>query len=66
MAPFRKKGWTYFEKFQDLIPDASARGSHAFSAMHAAPPNALDQSIDVDGLEILGASEANPLLVYIW
>ena len=48
IAPFRTKGWTYFEKFQDLIPNASARGSHTFSAMRMAPPNALDQSIDVD------------------
>ncbi|KIM72681.1 hypothetical protein PILCRDRAFT_15911 [Piloderma croceum F 1598] len=63
MAPFRTKGWTYFEKFQDLIPNASARGSHTFSAMHMAPPNALDRSIDMDGLEILGVSEANPPLV---
>jgi hypothetical protein len=51
MAPFRTKGWLYFGKFQDIIPNASARGSQAFSAMHTAPPNALDQTIDLDGLD---------------
>ena len=63
MAPFHKKGWVYYEKLQDIMPNASARGNHAFSAMHVAPPNALDQSIDVDEPEILGVSEVNHPLV---
>jgi hypothetical protein len=63
MAPFRKKGWVYYKKLQDIMPNASARGNHAFSAMHVAPPNALDQSVDVDEPEILGVSEVNHPLV---
>lgn len=35
MAPFRNKGWPHFDKFNDIIPNASARGSYAFSPMNA-------------------------------
>jgi tellurite resistance protein len=51
IVPFRNKGWSYMEKIQDIIPNASARGRQAFSAMHTAPPNAMDQTIDLDGLD---------------
>src|SRR6202040_104737 len=57
IIPFRTKGWPYFEKIQDIIPNASARGRQAFSAMHTAPPNAMDQTVDLDGLE--GPSDAD-------
>lgn len=58
MAPFHTKGWPYYEKFQEIIPNASVRGSNTFSAMHTAPPNALDQTIDLDGLDSpLGPSD---------
>ncbi|KAF8811320.1 hypothetical protein BYT27DRAFT_7090095, partial [Phlegmacium glaucopus] len=30
ISPFRNKGWPYFENFQDIIPNASARGANAF------------------------------------
>ena len=63
MASFCTKGWTYFEKFQDIMLNASVRGSHTLSAMHVVPPNALNQNIDVDGLEMMGVSEATPPLV---
>lgn len=42
MAPFRNKGWPYFDKMQDIMPNTSARGSNAFSAEHTAPPLPLD------------------------
>ena len=32
MKPFRNSGWLYYDKFQTILPNASARGSHAFSA----------------------------------
>jgi hypothetical protein len=51
MAPFHNKGWSYFDKFLDIIPNASARGGHAFSAMRAAPPIPIDQAFDLDGLD---------------
>lgn len=51
MAPFHNKGWPYFDKFLDIIPNASARGGHAFSAIHAAPPIPIDLTFDLDGLD---------------
>jgi hypothetical protein len=51
MIPFRTKGWLYFDKSLDIIPNASARGGHAFSAMHAAPPIPVDHTFDLDGLD---------------
>jgi hypothetical protein len=60
MIPFRNKGWPYFGKIQDIIPNASARGHQAFSAMHTAPPNAMDQTIDLDGLDLpLGPTDVD-------
>ena len=41
MAQFRNKGWVYFDQFEEIIPNAKARGSHAFSLMNAAPPSQL-------------------------
>ena len=38
MAPFRNKGWKYFDQFQEIMPGTTARGSHAFSAATCAPP----------------------------
>ncbi|KIM76953.1 hypothetical protein PILCRDRAFT_12475 [Piloderma croceum F 1598] len=51
MAAFRTKGWLYFDKFQDIIPNASARGGNAFSAMHTAPPIPLNDTLDLDVLD---------------
>jgi hypothetical protein len=51
MIPFHNKSWPYLEKIHDIILNASARGHHAFSAMHMAPPIAMDQTIDWDGLD---------------
>ena len=47
MIPFRNKGWPYFEKMVEIMPDASARGGHAFSAMRTAAPSAFDQTVDL-------------------
>jgi hypothetical protein len=44
MSPFRNSGWQYYEKFQDISPNASARGSNAFSAMRTAPPIPLNDT----------------------
>ena len=38
MSPFHNKGWPYFDKFLDIIPNASARGGNSFSAIRTAPP----------------------------
>ncbi|KAF8808031.1 hypothetical protein BYT27DRAFT_7338626 [Phlegmacium glaucopus] len=46
-SPFRNKGWRYFENFQDIIPNASARGANAFSAMQTAPPAPLNETLDL-------------------
>jgi len=51
MSPFRNAGWTYFEKMQDIMPNASARGGYAFSAMQTAPPPPFDQTVDLEGLD---------------
>jgi hypothetical protein len=42
MTPFRNSGWRYFDKFNEIMPTASARGSYAFSPMKAAAPGQLD------------------------
>ncbi|KAF8803198.1 hypothetical protein BYT27DRAFT_7171949 [Phlegmacium glaucopus] len=47
ISPFRNKGWPYFENFQDIIPNASARGANAFSAMQTAPPAPLNETLDL-------------------
>jgi len=45
MAPFRNKGWQYFEKLDEIVPNMSARGSHAFSVMNTTPPGALEDDM---------------------
>jgi hypothetical protein len=34
MKLFRTTSWEHFNKFQAIIPDGSARGGHAFSALN--------------------------------
>lgn len=46
MAPFLNKGWPYLEKFEDIMPNASARGGNAFSAMRTGPPVPLNDTLD--------------------
>jgi hypothetical protein len=46
MAPYRNKGWSHYEKFQDIMPNATARGRNSFSAMHMAPPIPLNDTLD--------------------
>src|ERR1700728_1614626 len=51
MAPFRNKGWQYFETLAKIMPNASVRGSHAFSTMNTAPPGASeDDDDDAEGV----------------
>ena len=45
IAPFSNKGWPHFNKFQEIMPDAKARGGRAFSAATCAP---LDLEAEVD------------------
>jgi hypothetical protein len=42
MAPFRNKGWPYFDKFNEIIPNATARGTHTFSPTNTAAPGPLE------------------------
>lgn len=51
MTPFRTKGWPYFDKFYDIMPNTTARGSHSFSAMHTMPPLSLNETTDLDILD---------------
>jgi hypothetical protein len=39
MTPFSGKGWAHFEKMQEIMPDAMARGGRAFSVVTSAPPD---------------------------
>jgi hypothetical protein len=41
MAPFRNSGWPFYEKFLDIIPNATARGGNAFSPANTAAPGVL-------------------------
>jgi hypothetical protein len=36
MAPFRNTGWPYFDKINEIIPNASVRGAHTFSPTNTA------------------------------
>ena len=46
MAQYRNKGWPYLDKFIDMFPNATARGANAFSAMKAAPPIPLNDTLN--------------------
>ena len=46
VGPFCNKGWLYYEQFQDIIPNASARGSYAFSPVNTDPPGQPDEAED--------------------
>lgn len=58
MAPFRTKGWPYFDKMYDIMPNTTARGGYAFSAMHAMPPPSLNETADSEILNE-SATEGN-------
>lgn len=51
MAPFRNKGWKYFKKINEIIPNANARGSYAFSPMNASATTGTDPEQLGDELE---------------
>jgi hypothetical protein len=57
MIPFRTKGFPYFDKLQDIMPNASARGGNVFSAIHTAPPAPLNQTLDLDSILDEGAED---------
>ena len=46
MAQYRNKGWPYLDKFIDMFPNATARGANTFSAMKAAPPITLNDTLN--------------------
>ena len=46
MKPFRNSGWPYYDKVQAILPNASARGSHAFSALGSIHDTMADEGID--------------------
>jgi hypothetical protein len=50
MTAFRNKGWQYFEKLNEIMPNLNARGSHTFSAMNTAPPGAPKDDDDAEGV----------------
>jgi hypothetical protein len=54
MATFHNKGWQYFEKLNEIMPNLSVRGSHAFSAMNTAPPGVPED----DDAEVVAAGAA--------
>ena len=58
MAPFCNKGWQYFEMLAEIMPNASVRGSHAFSAMNTTPPGAPEGNDDAEGVEARAASSS--------
>ena len=46
MAPFRNKGWVYFNMISEIIPNASARGSYAFSPMNTTLPGPATDDLE--------------------
>ena len=51
MTQFWNKGWEYFKQVEEMMPNMSARGSHMFSLMNAAPPSELikaDKGVEGD------------------
>jgi hypothetical protein len=52
MAPFRNKGWVHFEKMSEIFPNATPRGSYAFSPMmNATTPSQLRVTDDETGVQ---------------
>jgi hypothetical protein len=51
MVPFRTKGFHYFDKMYDIMPNTTARGGHAFSAMRTMPPPSLNETAELDILD---------------
>src|SRR5882757_5044295 len=49
MAPFHNKGWPYFDKMLEIMPNTTARGGNAFSAMLMAPPLPFTPTADLEG-----------------
>jgi hypothetical protein len=49
--PLLDKGLAVFDKFQDILLNAFAKGSNAFSAFHMAPHTPLNQTLDLDVLD---------------
>jgi hypothetical protein len=48
MRPFRNEGWKYFEKLDEIMPNTSARGTYAFSAMNTGATSAPDEPEEED------------------
>ena len=50
MNGLKKSGWKYWDYFQAINPGASAKGQHAFSALHAVPDDDLGMPSDDKGV----------------
>lgn len=63
MKPFRNSGWLYYDKFQTILPNASARGSHAFSASTSASmePTLGDEGTDEPGDGLGNVASSGPI-----
>ena len=66
ISPYCNKGWPFYEKFQDIMPNATARGGNVFLAMHAAPPIPLNNTHDnptmVDGTSTNNSTGTDTLI----
>ena len=62
MKPFRNVGWTYYNRLQIILPNATARGSYAFSASTSTQPISanLNEAVDETGDGLGNVTRSDP------
>jgi hypothetical protein len=59
MKPFRNNGWAYYDRIQSILPNAGARGRHAFSATQSERPPLDDEGSEEGGKEEVSGAVAS-------
>ena len=62
MKPFRNVGWTYYNRLQIILPNATARGSYMFSASTSTQPISanLNEVVDETGDGLGNVTRSDP------
>lgn len=58
MKPYRNSGWAHYEKVQAILPNARARGCHAFSAKSSTMPSWGNEGIEETGTDMDNVSSS--------
>ena len=61
MKPFRNVRWTYYNRLQIILPNATVRGSYAFSTSTFTQPISANEAVDETGDGLGNVTRSDPI-----